>query len=153
MIRHVYSDIFQSRRQTLVNPVNCVGVMGGGLALQFKRRFPRMDLLYQEACSENLLRMGRPWLWTPESGQQVLCFPTKHHWKDDSTIAGVTFGLEWLEANAKGLGITSLAVPRLGCGLGGLRWEDVRPIMDHSLSKLGIPVDIHVHGQDWRFDV
>lgn len=136
-------DIFQSQCQTLANPVNCVGVMGKGLALAFRRRFPAMYTDYCRRCADGLVQPGRPYVWRNEHGFWVLNFPTKRHWRDKSRLEDIIAGLERLEANHNEWGIQSLAVPALGCGLGELDWGLVRPVLEHHLSRLAIPVEIY----------
>jgi O-acetyl-ADP-ribose deacetylase (regulator of RNase III) len=138
-------DLFESGCSTLVNAVNCHGVMGAGIALEFKRRFPVMFADYRRRCRRGEVRLGRPYLWRPEdgAGPSVLNFPTKDHWRDPSHLEPIAAGLAWLRSHYRELGIASLAVPALGCGHGGLRWEDVRPTIVRALSGLAIPVSIY----------
>lgn len=135
-------DIFRSAAQTLVNPVNTHGVMGGGLALEFRRRFPDMFQDYVQRCRRGEVRIGKPYIWHSPAGQNVLNFPTKDDWKSPSRLEYIAEGLRYLVDHHLEMGITSLAVPALGCGLGGLEWRVVRPLMGRELSLLGIPVEI-----------
>lgn len=148
-------DLLESDAQTLVNTVNCVGVMGKGIALDFKRAFPAMFEDYVERCAAGEVRLGEPYLWrpvdvqprtsdpVPASGPCVLNFPTKGHWRSRSRLSDITDGLDWLEAHREGWGIESLAVPALGCQNGGLRWDDVQPLLVERLGRLGIPVELY----------
>ena len=133
MIKYSTGDIFDAPSDILVCPVNTVGVMGKGLALQFKWRYPLMFQSYRVACRNNTLRIGRPWLWE----SRVLCFPTKRHWREPSHIAIIESGLRHMCVEG------SIAFPRLGCGLGGLDWKDVKPLMESYLSQLQAEVLIY----------
>jgi O-acetyl-ADP-ribose deacetylase (regulator of RNase III) len=144
-ITFVHGDIFTSGMQTLVNPVNCVGVMGAGLALQFKQKFPIMFTEYVEWCRVGLLKPGEPYLYKQAEDMLpwILNFPTKRHWKDVSLMDDIIDGLKYLKQNYKGWGIKSIAVPPLGCGLGGLTWIAMEPVLKKYLGKLDIPVEIY----------
>jgi O-acetyl-ADP-ribose deacetylase (regulator of RNase III) len=142
----VDGDILRSHMQTLTVPVNTVGVMGKGLALQVKLRYPDVRTEYQRVCRQGLLAMGRPYLYKPKAdgAKWFLLFPTKRHWREDSDLAGIEEGLRWLLESYKALGITSLAVPALGAGLGRLPWRSVGPLMCRYLAKLDIPVALYL---------
>lgn len=158
----VEGDMFFSRMQTLTISVNCVGVMGKGLASRAKYQFPDVYVFYQDLCRDQTLTMGKPYLYKRESSLEqelaeeppsdfngnsetwFLLFPTKNHWREQSDIGGIEKGLEWLIENALNLGIKSLAVPALGCGLGGLEWDQVGPLMCRYLFRLGIPVEVYL---------
>ncbi|MBI4670260.1 MAG: DUF4433 domain-containing protein [Chloroflexi bacterium] len=158
----IEGDMFFSRMQTLTISVNCVGVMGKGLASRAKYQFPDVYVFYQDLCRDQTLKMGRPYLYKRESSLEqelaeepslesngnletwFLLFPTKNHWREQSDIVGIEKGLEWLVENAADLAIKSLAVPALGCGLGGLEWEQVGPLMCRYLARLGIPVEVYL---------
>ena len=144
MITLCQGDIFESKAQTLVNPVNCVGVMGKGLALTFKQRFPEVFRDYQFKCALGRITMGRPYLYRRTSLPWVLNFPTKKHWREKSTVEGITEGLERLTAYYAQWGITSLAVPALGAGNGGLQWGVIGPVIYAHLGRLDIPVELYV---------
>src|SRR5687768_2475848 len=90
-------DLFESSAQTLVNTVNTVGVMGKGVALAFKQRFPEMYRDYVQRCERNEVRLGQPYLWRPLVEPWVLNFPTKEHWRKPSSLTGIVAGLEYLE--------------------------------------------------------
>ncbi len=155
-------DMFFSRRQTLTISVNTVGVMGKGVASRAKYQFPDIYVLYQDLCKKKILKMGEPYLYKREisldsiladesekltnSNLQTwfLLFPTKTDWKQIADLNGIIKGLEWLVQNYKKEGIKSLALPALGCGLGGLSWGEVGPILCKYLKDLDIPVDIHL---------
>lgn len=137
-------DIFKSSAQTLVNTVNCVGVMGKGIALGFRKRFPAMHDDYVLRCERGEVQLGRPYLYTQAGGPWILNFPTKDHWRSVSRLTDIEAGLEFLEANYRAWGITSLAVPPLGSGLGGLEWQVVGPTLYDHLRRLDIPVELFV---------
>ena len=124
-----HGDLLQSEAQALVNPVNCVGVMGAGLARQFKERYPEVFRRYRQDCRQGLVRVGAIRLY-PISGDQVMAaFPTKEHWKDPSRIEYVRSGLESLRETLADEGIRSAAIPPVGCGLGRLNWLEVEPLI------------------------
>ena len=105
------ADIFQSKAQTLINTVNCVGVMGKGIALEFKERFPQMYEDYIHRCERKEVRLGEPYLYQSLILPQIINFPTKEHWKSLSRIEDIERGLEYLVVHYKEWGVTSLAVP------------------------------------------
>ena len=131
-------DLFQANAEVLVNTVNCKGVMGRGLALQFKRRFPANFDAYREECDAGRMVVGRVHVF--ETGimapRFIFNFPTKNHWRGKSTLRYIEAGLTSLEREVNRLGIKSIAIPALGCELGGLDWDDVRPRIIESVSKV-----------------
>jgi O-acetyl-ADP-ribose deacetylase (regulator of RNase III) len=143
-------DILQSDAEALVNPVNCVGVMGKGLALEFKRAFPQNFESYRSACSDGLVRLGRVHVFATKTAslryiiktgrlmnpRYIVNFPTKHHWRDKSRISDIESGLCSLVDEVRCLGVMSIAIPPIGCGLGGLNWSVVRPMIEHMFSRL-----------------
>lgn len=135
-------DIFQSNMQTLVCPVNCVGVMGKGLALEFKRRHPIMYEDYRYLCREKDIYLTYPCLFR-ESDLYIIYFPTKYHWKDKSTIRDIDMGMVELYRQYDDWNIRSLAIPALGCGCGELNWKDVLPIIMKYAERMDIPVEIY----------
>lgn len=143
MIKVLIGDMFDSRAATLVNTVNCVGVMGKGVAAEFKKRFPQMFEDYAARCAAKQVKPGEPYLYTDMLGTSVINFPTKDHWRSPSRLADVEHGLDRLVAQAGVWELRSLAVPPLGCGNGGLDWEQVGPVMYAKLSQLDIPVEIY----------
>ncbi len=147
----VVGDMFESPAQTLVNTVNTVGVMGKGVALEFKRRYPDMFEDYEQRCARGQVALGKPYLYRRSEPPHILNFPTKGHWRAVSRLKDIVQGLEYLEDHLKSWGITSLAVPPLGCGQGGLDWSVVGPTLYQHLLRLGIPVQLFApHGTPHR---
>lgn len=142
-VKALVGDLFQSGAQTLVNTVNCAGVMGKGVALDFKRRFPEMYKDYVSRCGREQVRLGQPYLYRYPTPPWVLNFPTKDHWRNVARIEDIVRGLEHLLAHYKEWGITSLAVPPLGCGQGQLEWRVVGPTLHEYLARMDIPVHLH----------
>lgn len=141
-VKVVKGDLLESRQQTLVNTVNTVGVMGKGIALAFKKRYPDMFEDYVRRCERGDVVLGRPYVFEA-ADHLVVNFPTKGHWRAVSRLDDIVEGLEHLEANYKEWGVTSLAVPPLGCGNGQLEWEVVGPTLVRHLSRLEIPVELY----------
>jgi O-acetyl-ADP-ribose deacetylase (regulator of RNase III) len=139
----VVGDLFEASAQTFVNTVNCVGVMGKGVALAFKKRFPAMYEDYVKRCEREEVKLGRPYLYRNPEPPHVLNFPTKGHWRSVSRLKDIVAGLEYLEAHYRDWGITSLAVPPLGCGQGALDWHTVGPTLYERLNRLDIPVVLY----------
>ncbi len=141
-LREVKGDLLISPVDVLVNPVNCVGVMGAGLAKQFREVYPEMFRSYQKACWEGDVSIGRMHVWPTGEFRPgyVVNFPTKNHWKDPSHISYVTRGLTALVKTLAALPVQSVALPALGCGLGGLDYEEVRDLIykDFESSELDV---------------
>lgn len=130
MITEARGDLLRADAEALVNTVNTVGVMGKGIALQFKKSYPDMFEVYRKAALAGEVRLGEVQVW--ETGQMaapryIINFPTKRHWKASSRLADIEAGLDDLVRVVRERGITSIAVPPLGCGNGGLSWRDVEP--------------------------
>lgn len=156
MIEFKKGDLFTSKCGCLVNTVNCVGVMGKGIALQFKEKYPHMFTVYKEACKKGQLKNGGD-LWLFHLGQffpfgdfvftnypKILCFATKEDWRNPSKLEWIERGLKNLVENYESFNIKSIAFPKLGCNNGGLNWEkEVKPLMIEYLSKLPIKVEIY----------
>ena len=146
MIRFTTGDILAEDTEALVNTVNCVGVMGRGIALQFKKAYPENFRVYAEACERGDVRPGRMFLF--ETGaltnpRYIVNFPTKRHWRAKSRIDDIDSGLKDLVSVIRERGIRSIAVPPLGSGLGGLEWSNVRPRIEKALSDFNL-VDVVV---------
>jgi O-acetyl-ADP-ribose deacetylase (regulator of RNase III) len=146
-IRYVTGDIFASSAQVIVNPVNCRGVMGAGLALAFKLKYPEMFTAYVQACQNDELRIGQSILYRA-SQPWILNFPTKDHWRSPSKLSYIEQGLQFFAAHYRQMGIQSIAFPKLGCGRGGLSWSDVAPLMLRYLKPLACDITIHIDEGD-----
>jgi len=139
MITSLTGDLLKSDAEALVNAVNCVGVMGKGLALQFKQAFPNNFEAYRKACQAGRVQPGK--VFTCKTGlvqnpRYIINFPTKRHWRDRSLIEDIESGLAALVETIKEFNIQSVAIPPLGCGLGGLQWNSVRPVIDKAFGAL-----------------
>lgn len=142
MIKFTQGDIFESKSQTIVATVNCVGIMGKGLAKEFRLRFPDMYQDYVRACKKGELQSGRL-LYYKDLQHSIICFPTKDNWKGPSKYEFIEAGLKTFVEKYKEWGITSIAFPPLGCGLGGLDWKKVRELIVKYLGPLPIDVEIY----------
>ena len=147
-LREVKGNIFTSKCQTLVNTVNCVGVMGAGIALEFKLRYPEMYQRYVQHCQEGRLKVGKLWLYKnpANNGRQchwVLNFPTKKHWKYPSKESYLRAGLENFVATYHNRGIESIAFPTLGSQNGGIPEEISVKLMREYLENIEIDVEIY----------
>lgn len=160
----VCGDMFFFKYQTLTISVNCVEIMGKGLASTAKYRFPDMYVYYQDLCKKKSIKIGKPYLYKRETSifQELrdenlvdhqnsnnsqtwfLLFPTKDHWRNQSKLEEIEAGLIWVIENYKKLSIESLSLPALGCGLGGLSWELVGPLMCKYLIKMDIKCAIYL---------
>lgn len=137
-------NLFESQCQTLVNTVNCVGVMGKGIALEFKKLYPKMFEQYRIYCKQGLLDIGKLYLWKGEDNW-VLNFPTKINWRNPSKYEWIEKGLQKFIITYKEKGITSIAFPMLGCNNGKLDKNIVLPMMKKYLDKCDdLDVEIYV---------
>jgi O-acetyl-ADP-ribose deacetylase (regulator of RNase III) len=143
MFTALIGDLFESPAAAWVNAVNCVGVMGKGVALEFKKRFPAMFESYRARCSAGQMTLGEPYLYRDASGRAIVNFPTKGHWRSPSRLADIERGLDFFAARAAHWGLTSVAMPSLGCGNGGLEWAEVGPLIWRKLHALPIDVDLY----------
>lgn len=144
MVQIKQGNIVTADVEALVNTVNCVGYMGKGIALQFKKAFPENFKAYEQACRYNEVRPGRMFISDTDSlvnPRYIINFPTKRHWRGKSRLEDIRSGLKALVGEVKQLGIKSIAVPPLGCGLGGLDWRVVRPIIEKAFTNFP---DVHV---------
>ncbi len=155
-------DMYFSRLQTLTVSVNTVSVMGKGVAARAKYQFPDVYVEYQDALRRKSLAMGKPYLYKreksvdyeladdPNSLQETnahtwfLLFATKNHYREQASREGIEKGLKWIQAHYKQEGITQLAVPALGAGLGRLEWKEIGPVICQHLSALDIPVEVYL---------
>lgn len=147
MITYVKGNIFNGPAKIIVNTVNTVGVMGKGIALEFKNRYPDMFCRYQELCESKQLDIGRLFLWR-KSEKWVLLFPTKKHWRNPSKLEYIESGLQKFVENWDKLGAETVAFPRLGCGNGGLDWAEVKPLMEKYLKPLPLQIYVYVDNYD-----
>lgn len=144
-------DLFLDKSEALVNTVNCVGVMGKGVALEFKRIWPENYQVYKQACDAKQLRPGQMLifeiknLFEKAEPKFIVNFPTKDHWKSKSKLEYISEGLDALASDIKKYQIKSIALPPLGCGNGGLDWNIVRPMIVDRLSKL-VDVNVSIYG-------
>ncbi len=137
-------NIFDSQTQTLVNTVNCVGIMGKGIAAEFKERYPAMYKDYVARCERGEIKPGVPYLFKESMfSPQIINFPTKSDWRAASRIQDIEKGLRILTEKYKEWGIESIAIPPLGCGNGQLLWEAVGPLIYKYISRWDIPVKIY----------
>jgi O-acetyl-ADP-ribose deacetylase (regulator of RNase III) len=148
MIREEHGNLLRADVDALVNTVNTVGVMGKGIALQFKRAYPEMFKSYERAAKENAVNIGKMFVW--ETGAMtgprfIINFPTKRHWRAPSRLEDIGEGLHDLVAVILEYGIRSIAIPPLGCGNGGLQWREVAPLIWDALRPLENMVDILVY--------
>ncbi len=148
MISYKHSNLLQSDAEALVNTVNMVGIMGKGIALQFKEYFSLNFKLYQKACKAGEVIIGK--MFVTETGQltgpkYIINFPTKTDWRANTRIAYIEEGLDDLVSVIKEKNIKSIAVPPLGCGNGGLDWKDVKPLIESKLSAIAATVNIEVY--------
>ena len=142
MIHYVQGNIFDSEADVIVNPVNLVGVMSKGLALQYKKRYPKMFKLYYKACKNKSFTMGKLMLIN-EKDHRVLLFPTKIDWRNPSDLEYIKAGLNKFMATYEDLGIKSIAFPKIGCGLGGLDWNDVDLLF--KMCFINSPIDVYIY--------
>ena len=139
MIKYTTGDLLKSDAEAIVNTVNCVGVMGRGIALQFKKAFPANFKAYKAACDRDEVQPGKMFIFQREDfygPKYIINFPTKRHWKGKSRIEDIESGLTALADDLRNHNIKSIAVPPLGSGLGGLHWPDVRSRIETALGGL-----------------
>src|ERR1051325_9501250 len=139
MINYTDGNILASDAEALVNTVNCVGIMGRGVALQFKKAFPSNFNAYAAACRREEVQPGRMFIF--ETGRlghprYIINFPTKRHWRGASRLSDIDAGLRALAEEIRARRIHSIALPPLGSGLGGLNWKDVRVLIEQHLAPL-----------------
>lgn len=135
MIENKYDDLLDSQTEALVNTVNCVGVMGKGIALQFKKTWPDNFKAYANACKKGEIRPGKMFVFSTKE-KIIINFPTKEHWKERSKIDFIKEGLQDLIKIIAKYKIKSIAIPPLGCGNGGLNWKDVQPLIAEAFKTL-----------------
>lgn len=139
MIIEAQGNLLNANVEAIVNTVNCVGVMGKGLALAFKQAYPTNFAQYKEACNVGKVKPGEMFITKinkTTNSKYIINFPTKRHWREKSYLVDVELGLVALVAKVKELEINSIAIPALGCGLGGLDWQIVKPLIINAFSIL-----------------
>ena len=139
MLELTRGDILKANTEALVNTVNCVGVMGRGIALQFRKAFPENFKAYKTACDKKQLHPGKMFIYDLnrfENPRYIVNFPTKRHWKGKSKIEDIESGLKALVQEVSSRNIRSIAIPPLGCGLGGLDWTKVMHLIERAFHKL-----------------
>src|ERR1044072_1299972 len=142
MLKIVTGGLFTAETQTIVNTVNCVGAMGKGIALEFKKRYPDMFTKYKSLCERGLIQVGMLWLYKAPD-KWILNFPTKDHWKNNSQPQYLISGLGKFVKTYKEKGITSISFPLLGANNGGLDPKLVLDLMTNFLKQVDIPVHIY----------
>ncbi len=144
MIEFTRGNILRAEAEAIVNTVNCVGVMGRGIALQFKKAWPENFKAYAVACKKYEVQPDKMLVFDTQqlaNPRYIINFPTKRHWRGSSHIEDIDSGLEALAATIREKNIQSIAIPPLGSGLGGLDWHQVRPRIEQAMSELP---DVHV---------
>ncbi|TAH34688.1 MAG: Appr-1-p processing protein [Planctomycetota bacterium] len=139
MVHLTRGNILEADAEALVNTVNCAGVMGKGIALQFKQAFPANYEAYRLACNAGQVRPGRMFVFETgllQNPRFIINFPTKRHWRGQARMEDIEAGLQALTEEVRRRSIRSIAVPPLGCGFGGLRWDDVRPRIEGAFHNL-----------------
>lgn len=151
MMVSIHGDLLKADVDALVNAVNCVGVMGKGIALQFKQAFPENFKAYKKACDAGEVQPGRLFVFdrgglveNASGPRYIINFPTKRHWRSRSRMADIESGLKALVEEVTARGLTSLAIPPLGSGNGGLNWAEVRPRIEEAFAHLE-PVQVHLY--------
>ena len=151
MIRVCTGDLLAQDAEALVNPVNTVGVMGRGLALQFKKAYPEMFEAYRRACQRGQVELGLMHVWWVGGSDRwcfngrpafVINFPTKGHWQEKSRLEDIEAGLRDLVEVLLEKEVGSVAIPALGCGEGGLDWQDVKPLIVNAFE--GVDIDVRL---------
>ena len=145
MIELKSGNILEATAEALVNTVNCVGVMGRGIALQFRNAFPDNYRAYKTTCDRKEMLPGSVLVFDLnrfENPRMIINFPTKRHWKDKSRLEDIQAGLSDLVRVLREHHVKSVGIPPLGCGLGGLNWSEVRPVIERALADLR---DVHVY--------
>ena len=138
MIEYKQGNLLEEETEALVNTVNCVGVMGKGLALQFKGAFPENFQNYKQACEAQKVQPGKMFITSTDKTfpRYIINFPTKRHWRGKSRIEDIEAGLKALVVEVERLNIKSIAIPPLGCGHGGLSWTVVKPLIIAAFAEL-----------------
>lgn len=153
MIEIRVGNIFTSNYQTLVNTINTKGVMGNGIAYEFRLRYPQMFNKYIDLCKRQLIQIGKLWLYEVNENKKVLNFPTKNHWKDPSRVEYLEQGLQKFVDTYRHKSISSIAFPILGSSQGAIPEETSLKVMQFYLSQCEIPIEIWHYDQDANDDL
>lgn len=146
MITEKKGNIFNSECQTIVNTINCLGVMGVGIAFEYRLRYPEMYSKYQRLCEQQKIQIGTLWIYSIDASKKILNFPTKYDWKKPTKIEYLEMGLKKFVDTYQSKNITSIAFPLLGASHGGLSSDVSLSIMKQFLTKCDIPIEI------WTYD-
>lgn len=139
MFEYKTGNILQEQTDAIINTVNCVGIMGRGIALQFKQMYPENFKAYKQACDKGEVEPGKMFIYNSGllfNPKYIINFPTKRHWKGKSRVQDIKSGLVALKDDIINYEIKSIAIPPLGCGLGGLNWDEIKPIIEQVLGDL-----------------
>ncbi|KYC43042.1 Appr-1-p processing protein [Scytonema hofmannii PCC 7110] len=146
-LKIIKGNLFTSKCKTVVNTINCVGVMGAGIALEFRLRYPEMYESYVEICKNKLIDIGKLWLYKSEQ-KWILNFPTKKHWKQPSEVLFLELGLQKFVDTYVEKRITSIAFPLLGTQNGGIPEEKSLEVMKKYLGQCDLPIEIYIYNPD-----
>jgi len=146
-------NIFQTTCEALVNPVNCMGVMGKGLAYEFRLRYPDLYQEYKKQCEKNQIQIGKLWIYKAKDGKVIVNFPTKYHWKYPSKIEYLEKGLKNFVEIYKQEGITSIAFPVLGSENGKIPLQVALNVMKMYLQNLDLKIEIYIFDKDYPDDL
>ncbi len=142
MIKFTSGDMFETNADIRINTVNCVGVMGAGVALAFKNKYPEMFKDYQKDCKKDKVQPGKMHIWKNLTGDWIINFPTKTHWRKSSRYEDIETGLVALRKYLIDKGPVSVTLPALGCGHGGLDWNRVKGMIEEYLGDLDAKMQI-----------
>ncbi len=149
MISFKKDDLLKAKTEAIVNTVNTVGIMGKGIALQFKERFPKNYSLYKKASENGEIKIGKMFITELERRRDhpyfIINFPTKRDWRENSRLSYINEGLDDLIEVINEYKISSISIPPLGCGNGGLDWNDVKPLMEKKLSRLSVGIEVNIY--------
>lgn len=148
-IKFVHGNMFNILADVRINTVNCVGAMGKGVALAFKRKYPQLYRDYHEECLKGNMVVGNMYVWVSPHGERVINFPTKADWRNPSEYKYIEDGLIDLRKHLSSMGTVRVAIPPLGCGNGGLDWDRVKPMIEEHLN--GLDAVIYVFEPTRRF--
>jgi O-acetyl-ADP-ribose deacetylase (regulator of RNase III) len=147
----IQGNLFGTEMETIVITVNCVGIMGKGIALELKNHAKPAYENYRELCDAGKMNLGKSVIYDKPldelNGKTILFFPTKGHWRSRSELFRIKEGLKHFAENYEDMGIKSIAFPALGCGHGGLNWNDVKPVMYEYLEDLDVEIEIYEPGK------